>query len=260
MKKRWVVLALLLMSVVPAAIVFPTAMEADAWGLATHMFMVNECIDGITNQSWAEAFDYYSPELIQGSTTPDQVWQDWDNHLYYPDYGNGTAPQASERWYQFARDNFTLGNWEDGFFAAGVMSHYSSDPCIPVHTGPNWPGHSAYEGDINYHLGNLTLGTPSESTVDNVSQLVIDSAVYSHQYYDYIYDAYPQSDSEAIEANATVKALTESCLTMAINNTLRLFYSLTVGINAPDVTVTYDYVAVFDFAHENDYVYEGQLT
>jgi hypothetical protein len=260
MKRKWVVLALLLVPLLPAAVVLPNAIEADAWGLVTHMFIVNECIDDITNQSWAEAFDYYSPELIQGSTTPDQVWQDWMNHLYYPEYGNGTAPQAAQRWFQFARDNFTIGNWEDGFFAAGVMSHYAVDPCIPVHTGPNWSGHSAYEGDINDNLGILTLGARSENTVTNVSQLVVDAAVYSHQYYDYVYDAYPTSDTTAIETNSTVKTLTEACLTLALNNTLCLFYTLTEGINAPDVEIVYEHVAVFDFAHENDYVYGDGLT
>jgi hypothetical protein len=260
MKRKWIVLALLLLPLLPAAVVLPNALEADAWGLVTHQFIVNECIDDVTNQSWAEAFDYYSPELLQGSTTPDQVWQDWMNHLYYPENGNGTAPQAAQRWFQFARDNFTIGNWEDGFFAAGVMSHYAVDPCIPVHTGPNWDGHSAYEGDINDNLGILTLGARSENTVTNVSQLVVDAATYSHQYYDYVYDAYPTSESTAIETNSTVKTLTEACLTLALNNTLCLFYTLTEGINAPDVEIVYEHVAVFDFAHGNDYVYGNGLT
>ena len=260
MKRRWVVLALLLVPVLPAAIVMPNAMQADAWGLVTHMFIVNECIDDIANESWAEAFDYYSPELITGSTTPDQVWQDWENHLYYPENGNNTAPQAAQRWFNFARDNFTVGNWEDGFFAAGVMSHYAIDPCIPAHTGPNWPGHSAYEGDINDHLGDLVLGARTENTVSNVSQLVIDGATYSHQYYDYVVDAYPTSEATAIETNSTVKTLTEECLTLALNNTLCLFYTLTEGINAPDVEIVYEHVAVFDFGHGNDYVYGDGLT
>ncbi|MGQ4911676.1 MAG: zinc dependent phospholipase C family protein [Candidatus Thorarchaeota archaeon] len=259
MKRKWFVLALLLVPVLPAAIISPMVQPADAWGLATHRFIVTEAMDHISNSSWAQAFQYYTPELLEGSTTPDQVWQDWPNHLYYPENGNNTAPQASARWYEFARNNFTSGNWEEGFFAAGVLSHYSSDPCIPVHTGPYWPGHEAYEHDINDQLTALSLGTPSEGTVANVSQMVVDAATYSHTYYDYIVSAYPTSESVALETNSTVKTYTELCLTMAINNTLSLFYNLTIGINAPDVTIVYEHVALFDFAHNNDYVYDDAL-
>ncbi len=47
--------------------------------------------------------------------------------------------------------------------------------------------------------------------------------------------------------------LTEDCLSMAIDGVLSLFYNLTLGLNPPDVTITYEYVAMIDFAHSNDY-------
>ncbi len=125
---------LLLLSTVPPMIILPLANTAEAWGLTTHMFMVSEAINGISDTDWAEVFEYYSPEILQGSTTPDQAWQDWDNHLYYPETGEYNAPKAAATWYEYAYANFTAGNWEEGFFAAGVMSHYASDPHIPVHT------------------------------------------------------------------------------------------------------------------------------
>ena len=53
-----------------------SATPVKAWGLATHMFIVSEVMEHISNDSWAEAFDYYSPEVLSGSTTPDQAWQD----------------------------------------------------------------------------------------------------------------------------------------------------------------------------------------
>ena len=259
MKKRWVVLALLFVPLLPAAIIAPMVQPVAAWGLETHHFIATEAMDQLSNSSWAEAFLYYTPEILEGSTTPDTAWQDWENHLYYPYNGNNTAPQAAQRWYNFARDNFTLGNWEDGFFSAGVMSHYASDPHIPAHTSTWWAGHEGYEHDINDQLEALSLGVPEEHEVTNVSQLVVDAATIAYTYYDYIVDAYPTSESVAITTNATVKAITEECLTRAINNTLSLFYTLTIGINAPDVTITYDSVAVLDVAHNNDYVFDDAL-
>ncbi len=260
----------------PIAAILPMATQVDAWGLATHMFIVDKATEHLSNETWAEAFNYYSPELLGGSTTPDQAWQDWDNHLYYPETGEHNAPSAASRWYNYARNNFTaaaaaegpeaMNYWEVGFFSAGVMSHYASDPCIPVHTDDiedeipelAWPGHSAYEGEINSELNTFTLSTPSETIISNVSDLVVSNAVYSHQYFDLIADAYPTGTSTAL-SNASVRTATENCLSLAIDSILSLFYTLTIGIDAPNVTITYDYKALFDYAHSNDYS-DGGLT
>ena len=258
MKKSSAVLIILILPLL-TTIAFLPIPHVDAWGHATHYFIVNEAVDNISNDSWADAFEYYTEELLSGSVAPDVLWQDWDNHLYYPENGTHNAPAAAALWYDFARANFTSENWEDGFFAAGVMTHYYSDPCIPVHTDIWWEGHKGYEDDVNYNLGDLVLSSPSESIVNNVSQLVVDNATYSHQYYDTIYDAYPTNETEAIDTNSTVKALTENCLSMAIDGVLSLFYNLTLGLDAPDVTITYEYVAMIDHGHGNDYA-PDQLT
>jgi hypothetical protein len=263
MKKSGLILLILLVSLVPTAIILQRAMPVKAWGLATHMFMVSEVMDHVSDEDWAEVIDYYAPEVLAGCTTPDQAWQDWDNHLYYPETGEYTAPQAAQRWFNFTRDNFTAENWEDGFFAYGVMTHYYSDPCIPVHTDSNWPGHGGYEKDINENLDELSLETPMEVLIDNVSQFVIDCAIYSHQYYDTITEYYDDEDDRAIATTPELKTLTEDCLSMAINGCLSLFYTLTHSLTAPEISITYDYVALFDYAHTNDYIdYSGasQLT
>lgn len=242
----------------PIAVILPMATPAGAWGQATHQFIAWDALSGITNASWSSAFHYYSPEIIAGCTTPDTVWQDWSNHLYYPETGEFTAPQAAATWFGFARSNFTLGNWEDGFFAAGVMLHYCSDSCTPIHTGDNWTGHAAYERDTNNNLMNLVLGSPSETYISNVTESVIQCATFAHQYYSIVVDAYPSESSTAISTNTTIKALTEACVSRAINATLSLFYTLAFGLNAPDATITYKYVALFDYAHQNDYIdYSG---
>ncbi|MHA1136671.1 MAG: zinc dependent phospholipase C family protein [Candidatus Thorarchaeota archaeon] len=253
MKKSSAVLIILILPLLTTIAFLPTPTTVDGWGHSTHYFIVNEAVDNIGNTSWADAFTFYTEDLRSGSVAPDVLWQDWINHLYYPSNGNGSAPAAAAKWYDFARANFSTGNWEDGFFAAGVMSHYYADPCIPVHTDEWWPGHAGYETDINNKLGDLTLTSPSEVMVSNVSQMVVDNATYSNQYYDMIYDAYITEDDEHIATNSTIKALTEDCLSMALNGVLSLFYNLTLGLNAPDVAITYEHVAMIDFAHGNDY-------
>ncbi len=253
MRKKNTALVLLVITLMPMVVVAPLTTRVKAWGLSTHMFMVSTAIEQMSNATWRRVFQFYTPELLSGATTPDQVWQDWDNHLYYPETGEHNAPWAAQKWFGFARANFSAGNWEDGFFAAGVVSHYFSDPCIPVHTGEYWPGHTGYETEINEKLQFMTLGPYEESTIDNVTELVIQCATYSHQYFDTIHDAYEDESSRAL-TNSTVLTITEDCLTMALSGCLSLFYTLTQGIEPPDVEVTYDYVALFDCAHSNDYV------
>ncbi|MCK5240437.1 MAG: hypothetical protein KAR33_12850, partial [Candidatus Thorarchaeota archaeon] len=109
MKRSSFVLIILLVSLVPLAITLPMAQPAEAWGLTTHMFIVSEASDAVSDTGWSEAFAYYMPELMAGSTTPDQAWQDWDNHLYYPDIGEYNAPWAAQMWYDYAKANFTAG-------------------------------------------------------------------------------------------------------------------------------------------------------
>ncbi|TET06768.1 MAG: hypothetical protein E3J86_14575 [Candidatus Thorarchaeota archaeon] len=265
MRKQWLIMALLLAPLISVAVVFPTAKPVAAWGLVTHQFIVSESYGSITNTSWATAFQYYSLELISGSTAPDQAWQDWDNHLYYPETEEYNAPWAAQTWYDFARANFTLENWSDGFFALGVAAHYMMDPAIPLHTDAAgdpavFDGHSAYEGDINANLGTLVLDTPGEFTISNVTERVIEHAEFSHQFLDYIIDEYVTTETEALATNSTIKAFTEDCLSMAINSTLSMFYTATIGLNAPDVSITYEHVALVDFAHTNDYIdYSGEV-
>ncbi|MFW9845447.1 MAG: zinc dependent phospholipase C family protein [Candidatus Thorarchaeota archaeon] len=259
MKKSGLVLAILLVSLVTTITVVPQPKTAHAWGWATHQFIVSEAIDGLTNESWRKVFDFYTPEILAGSIHPDAVWQDWDNHLYYPHNNTHNAPSAAERWYNNTRDNFTAGNWEAGFFALGIMSHYFQDPHIPVHTDSYWPGHPGYEDDINENLDILTFNPPTETLVTNVSQLVVDGAIHAHQYYPHVYEQYSDGSSRAIQSNATIKALTEDCLSLAINGCLSLYYNLTQYTDAPDVWKDLNYVALVDYAHGNDYInYQGQ--
>ncbi len=258
MNHRYCALFLILSGIALPAVVLPTAVTTEAWGLNTHLFIASEAMGAITNQSWYDAFALYAAEVLAGSTTPDQEWQDWDNHLYYPETGEYNAPWAAEHWFNMTRDNFSAGNWEDGFFAVGVMTHYFADPCIPVHTDEYWDGHVGYERDINENLGTLDLEVPTEVLIENVSQFVIDCATYSHQYYDTVRAAYDNNDSRSLD-DPTIKALTEDCLSMAINGCLSLFYTLQQYAEPPDTSLTFQYKALIDYAHSNDYIdYSGE--
>ncbi|TFH03960.1 MAG: hypothetical protein E4H14_15730, partial [Candidatus Thorarchaeota archaeon] len=107
MKKTSAIIIILVLPLFTAISLSQVTAPVEAWGLVTHMNIASEAIDALSNSTWKQVFDYYRPEILAGSTTPDQAWQDWDNHLYYPETGEYNAPIAAQRWFNYTRDNFT---------------------------------------------------------------------------------------------------------------------------------------------------------
>ncbi len=247
-----ILISLLIVSIPPSI----NARPAQAWGLPVHMYFVEKATANLPNATWRNAFLWYMSELKTGSTTPDQVFQDWPNHLYYiPHTDNSTtADIAVNRWYNFVVNNFSQGNWKDGFFAAGVMSHYFTDINIPVHTGPYWEGHPAYEKDINNHLSEFEVTLQPPALVTNITDFVIQHATWAHEYYSLIHEAYPSSSSVALSTNQTIWNITELQMSRAINGLTSLWYTIIHNINAPELPeIQIKYTALIDNYHNNDY-------
>jgi len=235
----------------------PAVPRVRAWGLATHMWMVDQAIAAMPDGPWKDAFEFFSAEVKSGAVTPDMVWQDWDNHLYYPETGEKTAHLAVERWFGYMRGNLSIGAWEEGMFAAGVLSHYFSDPNIPVHTDSYWPGHSALEADINVHLSTFTLDVGSPELVDDPRQLLIDYATYAHQFFDDCHTLYPTGDipdPSPLDANATFYDIIETQLERAVFGFRNLWYTAVQGLEAPKLPkVTASWTILIDAGHDNAY-------
>jgi len=76
-------------------------------------------------------------ELIELCKTrpPDERFKDFRNHvLHVAENGWGGAPQEARRWYSRLSDALHRREWPEAVFAAGVLSHYFSDPFMPLHT------------------------------------------------------------------------------------------------------------------------------
>jgi hypothetical protein len=251
---------ILLVSALTCSLLFiaPSIPRAQAWGLATHMWMVDEAIAEMPAGDWKDAFEFFSTAVKSGSTTPDQAWQDWDNHLYYPDEPNRyTAHLAVEEWYGYVRNNFTIGEWTKGMFAAGVLSHYFSDPNIPVHTDDNWSGHGAVETDINQHLGTFSLTIAAPQLVTDPKQYLIDHAIIAHQYYDDCYALYPTGtipSPSPLDDNSTYHDIIEGQLERAVAGFRNLWYTAIQGLEAPNIpSGAVTYTVLIDAAHDNYY-------
>ncbi len=238
-------------------LVSPRSPQVRAWGLATHMWMVDHAINAMPEGPWKVAFEFFASDVKSGSITPDVVWQDWDNHLYYPETGEYTAHLAVGRYFDYVRDNFTIGSWEEGMLAAGILSHYFSDPNIPVHTDILWDGHEVLETDINNHLDTFNPIIGSPEMVANASQLLIDAATIAHQFYDDCVALYPtgvQPIPNPLETNATFHGMIETQLERAIFGIRNLWYTAIAGLEPPDLpSGVPTWTILIDTGHNNVY-------
>ncbi len=253
-RRKFSVLITLILIVSPVLLNIQNDEFVQGWGIITHQRIGYEAIN-IVDVSWETVFDYFSPEIIGGSTYPDQVLQDWDNHLYYPVSGEHNAPWKVTEMVGEIRDLALNEEWDNVFFFLGIISHYTADINIPVHTYDSWPGHSAYETDINYNLDSLNITPYDFGVISNTTEFIIDCATYAYNYYWTIRDAYPDGDtSDVVISNSTIKAITEEQLGRAIGAVNAVWNYTLSTLTPPAITEAPDVAKILiDRAHENDY-------
>jgi len=87
-------------------------------------------------ERWVDLFLNYHAEYRAGSLAPDAQFKDFQNHvLHVAEGGWGGAIAAARRWYGTTVDALRRGAWSEAVYSAGVLSHYFSDPFMPLHTG-----------------------------------------------------------------------------------------------------------------------------
>jgi len=74
-------------------------------------------------------------KYLEGSKDPDNRFRDFQNHVIHVRDGYfGGAPRLAIRWYDRAMGHLVAGRWEDAAYAMGVLTHYFTDPLMPLHT------------------------------------------------------------------------------------------------------------------------------
>ncbi len=93
-------------------------------------------IRGDTAENWRNLCLKYVEIYLDGSKAPDNTFKDFKNHvLHVRDNYWGGAIGATEKWYATTVAALRDRNWQDAIYAAGVLSHYYTDPIQPYHTG-----------------------------------------------------------------------------------------------------------------------------
>jgi predicted flap endonuclease-1-like 5' DNA nuclease len=86
-------------------------------------------------EKWRKVFLKYSEHLLTGAKAPDDSFRDYRNHvLHVREKCWGGAVESAETWYKNLVESLQAKKWAEASYSAGVLSHYYSDPLMPLHT------------------------------------------------------------------------------------------------------------------------------
>lgn len=86
-------------------------------------------------EAWRRVFMKYADVYMTGSKAPDVEFKDFKNHVLHVRDGYwGGAPEKALNWYGHLIEALREKDFERAVYAAGVLSHYYTDPIHPFHT------------------------------------------------------------------------------------------------------------------------------
>lgn len=161
---------------------------------------VTDCDD------WVRLFLANIELYMDGAKAPDKKFKDFRNHvLHVSDNFWGGAVPTAEQWYARLVEQLKAKDWRRAVYCAGVLSHYVTDPLMPLHTGQTedegqvhkfieWGTCKIYGELINDPQATESIQNwkPPENitSTDWLALLIIDGAQAAHGYYDVMIDHY----------------------------------------------------------------------
>ncbi len=92
-------------------------------------------LEGADAEGWRRVFMAHAPVYMSGSKAPDDEFKDFQNHvLHVRDGFWGGAADKVENWYGHLVKALKGERWSEAVWAAGVLSHYYTDPIHPFHS------------------------------------------------------------------------------------------------------------------------------
>jgi predicted flap endonuclease-1-like 5' DNA nuclease len=153
-------------------------------------------LSGPDAEAWLRVFLKHAELLMLGAKAPDDEFKDFTNHVLHPrDNFWGGAPMKVRNWYSHLVVALRQSDWPTAVYAAGVLSHYLTDPLHPFHTGQSAAEnniHRAAEWSISRAYDTLwqmasELPAPNVAISDTANwleTLVCDGAAEANRHYE----------------------------------------------------------------------------
>lgn len=207
-------------------------------------------------EEWRRVFLKHVEAYLEGSKAPDKTFKDFRNHVLHvsDDYWGG-APEKVEEWYRTTVEALRAEKWQDAAYAAGVLSHYYTDPVMPFHTGQTEAEnaiHRATEWSINRSYNALrkigeerfaNLSIAARTGDEWQKQMTCDAAEYAHRYYEKLIAHYditrgavtPEAGLDSVAQNLVAELLMYAAQSFSVI----LDRAITeAGAKAPDISLT----------------------
>lgn len=159
---------------------------ADSFG--THDWVVREAnkeavSDGIT---WLNL-----QVAMAASDDPDTIFGDQEYHNYdvTPLGSEGASPEMVEYFYYLAVDSLSRGDSYTASYYVGLLSHYLSDSCDPLHTDGSAGAvedsmHASYEAAVETQMVPTALGMDTGFRyISDPYELTVERAVSANRFY-----------------------------------------------------------------------------
>jgi predicted flap endonuclease-1-like 5' DNA nuclease len=156
---------------------------------------------GAQAASWRDFLVTHHRPYFQGAKDPDTTFKDFTNHvLHVRDAYWGGARIQARAWYAATVRALWKKDWTLAAYNAGVLSHYVTDPLMPLHTGQSpreTPVHRAVEWTIRLTYDDLRALAASRTGYPHLEagthpewleELVTAGAEISNGYYEALLD------------------------------------------------------------------------
>ncbi|GAA5506313.1 zinc dependent phospholipase C family protein [Novipirellula caenicola] len=145
----------------------------------------------------------YPDHYLRGATDPDFRFRDYQNHVVHVSEGYwGGAPRVAQQWCDRLMKYLRTQRWADAAHAAGVLSHYFTDPLQPLHTAHGdrervlhqpieWSIQAAYRSIFkDWQRGELQVVFQLAEDPGWLGEAILHGARFANQKYDLLIDHY----------------------------------------------------------------------
>lgn len=170
---------------------------------STHHKLALDALPRISRPGWDQTLLAYYRDYLRGAKAPDTEFKDFANHvLHVRQNGWGGACRAARQWYGQAVASLAAEQWSDAAFELGVVTHYYSDPLMPLHTGQSEAEtrvHRAVEWSVATSYESLRARSefeqgfadaPNTDGDDWLEQMVAHGASEANVHYEAVVDLY----------------------------------------------------------------------
>ena len=178
---------------------------------STHHFFAVDALDEVSSErgkALANLLLANYTDYLQGAKDPDTVFKDFENHVLHVRDGYwGGAAKTAEKWLVKSNTLLAARNWKEAAYSLGVLSHYFTDPFMPLHTAQSpretifhrpleWSVCCSYQSIFKLASEDSGLESfPISSGSDWLTDGILRGATLANQFYDPIMDDYDMKES-----------------------------------------------------------------